>query len=118
MSNVSSVHVKTMTILDLQEQLLLTTSAEKLSDPSTQEKLAQMAKEEEIKKILASTMVDKVNNKVHIEYLYDKKKLPKLGKSFYRATKRISVLHNKIVSKPEVASGMDQYINKQVENKN
>ena len=82
MSNVNYVCVKTVTVLDLQEQLLLTTSAEKISDPSTRDKLAQMAKEEVIKKILANTTVDKVNSKVHVKYLYNKKKLPKLGENF------------------------------------
>ena len=74
----------------MQEQLLLKTSAEKFSDPSTQEKLAQMAKEEGMKKFLGSTTVDMVNNKVHIEYLYDEKKLPELGENFYGATKRVT----------------------------
>ena len=76
-----------------------------------------MAKEEWIKKILASDMVDRFNNKVQVKYLYDKKKLLDLGENFYGATKRVSELHNRIMSKTEVASGMDQYINEQVENK-
>ena len=111
-SNVNSVWVKSVTILDLQEQPLLTTSAEKFSDPSTRKKLAQMAKDKGTKKILANTKVEKVNSKVHVKYLYNEKKLPKLDEHYFGSTKRISVLHNKIVFKPEVASGMDQYITK------
>ena len=59
----------------------------------------------------------KVNNKVSVKYLY-KEKLPKLGENFFGATKRASVLNIKIFPKPDVASGMDQYIHEQVENGN
>ena len=107
-----------MTILDLHEQFLPTTSAEKFSDPFTREILAQIIKDEGTKKIFANTTVDKVNSKVHVKYLYDEKKLPKLGENYFGATKSISVLHNKIVFKPEVASCMEQYLSKQEENYN
>ena len=39
-------------------------------------------------------------------------------KNYYKATKRVTVLHNKIVSKPEVATEMDLYINEKVVKKN
>ena len=65
-SNVKSVSVMSVTILDLQEQPLLTTSAEKFSDPSTPDKLTQMAKNEGTKRILRNTTVDRVNSKVHL----------------------------------------------------
>ena len=107
-SNVNSVCVNSVTILDIQKQLLLTTSAEKFSDPSTREKFAQMAKDEGTKKILVTTMVDKVNSKVHVKYLYNKKKLPKLGENYLKNTKITSVLHKKIVFKPELHRGQPQ----------
>ena len=56
--------------------------------------------------------MDRINNKVSVEYLYDEKK------NLYRAMKRVTVLHKKIISKPEIASEMDQYIREKVENKN
>ena len=68
-SHVNSVCVKAVTMLALQEQILLTTSAEKFSDPSTREILAKMTKDEGTKKILANTTVDEVNNKVHVKFL-------------------------------------------------
>ena len=58
------------------------------------------------------------STKVSVKYLYDKEKLLKLGENFYRATKRASVLHNKIFPKPDIASGMDQYIYEQVDKGN
>ena len=64
-----------MSILDLQEQILLTTSTKKYSDPSNREKVAQVNKEKGIREILANTTVGKINNKVSVEYLYDEKKL-------------------------------------------
>ena len=48
----NSVHVMSMTVLDLQEQILPTTSVEKFSDPTNQDKSAQTAKEGGIKKVL------------------------------------------------------------------
>ena len=64
-----------MSILDLQEQILLTTSTKKYSDPSNREKVAQVNKEKGIREILANTTVGKINNKVSVEYLDDEKKL-------------------------------------------
>ena len=107
-----------MSVLDIQEQFLPTISAEKYLDLSNREKLIQINKDKGIKEILANTTVDTINNKVSVEYVYDEEKLPKLGENFYGTIKRASVLHIKIFPKPDVASGMDQYIHEQVENRN
>ena len=107
-----------VSVVDIQEQLLLAISAEKYLDLSNREKLIQINKDARIKEILANTTVDTVNKKVSVKYLYEEEKLPKLGENFYRATKRASVLHIKIFPKPNVAAGIDQYIHEQVENRN
>ena len=107
-----------LSVLDQQEQILLTISAKNYSDSSNRESLFLINKEKGIKQILRNTTVDKINNKVSVEYLYDKKKLYTQGEYYYGATKRVAVLHNKIVSKPEATTETDLYINEQVENKN
>ena len=40
----------------------------------------------------------------------------KLGENFYGATKRVSALHTKMFTKPEVALELDQFVFEQVEN--
>ena len=59
---INSVCVKSLSLLKLQDQLLLTISADRFSDPTTREKLAQITKKKAIKEILANTPVDKSNN--------------------------------------------------------
>ena len=61
--------------------------------------MIQATKEKGIKKILANTTMDKVNNKVFVKYLYEEEKLAQLCENQYGATKRVSTLHTKIYSK-------------------
>ena len=114
----NAINVMSISMIDFQEQLLMTISAEKYSDPTNREKVIQATKEKGIKEILANTTVDKINNKVSVKYLYKEEKLSQLGENLYGATKRIFTLHNKIYSKQEIAAGMDQYIFCEVENGN
>ena len=58
---INTVCIKFLSIHDLQEHLLLTVSAEKYSDPSTREKLAQITKEKGILDIMNNTFMDKVS---------------------------------------------------------
>ena len=64
-----------------------------------------------------STTVDTINNVVSVQYLYNKN-LPKLGKNYYGATKRILTLHNKICDNPDIEAEIDKYILEQVNNGN
>ena len=116
-SSIKTVFVNSLSILDLQEQLLLTVSAEKFSDPSAKEKLLQLTKEKGIRDIMNSTTVDPVNNVVSVQYLYTSD-LPRLGENYYGATRRILALHNKIFDKPAIATEMDKYKLEQVDNGN
>ena len=104
------MNVMSVSVVDFQEQILMTISAEKYSDPTNREKVIQATKEKGIKEILANTTVDKVNNKVSVKYLYQEEKLAQLDENLFGATKRVSTLHAKIHSKPEIPTGMDQYI--------
>ena len=81
---INTVFIKMFSIQDLQEQLLLTFSAEKFTDPSASDK----AKEKGILDIMKNTTMDKVNNQVSIKYIHNKN-LPKLGENYYGATKKI-----------------------------
>ena len=112
------INVMSVSMVDFQEQLLMTISAEKYSDPTNREKVIQATKEKGIKEILDNTTVDKINNKVSVKYLYKEEKLAQLGENYYGVTKRVTTLHNKIHPKPDIATGMDQYILEQVENRN
>ena len=62
----------------IQEQLLLTVSAENFSDPTSHEKLSFLSKEEGIQEIMENIVVEKDNNKVLVNYLYTEK-LDNLG---------------------------------------
>ena len=104
------INIMSFSVVDFQEQILMTISAEKYSDPTNREKVIQATKEKGIQEILANTPVDKVNNEVSVKYFYEEEKLAHLGENLYSATKRVSTLHAKIHSKPEIATGMDQYI--------
>ena len=112
------INVMSVSMVDFQEQILMTISAEKYSDPTNREKVILATKDKGIKEILANTTVDKINNKVSVKYLYQEEKLAQLGENLYGATKRIFTLHAKIYPKPEVAMGMDQFILGKVENGN
>ena len=100
-----------LSIQDLQEQLLLTFSVEKFTNPTTLDKLNQLTKEKGIQ----DTTVDTINNLVSVKYIYNENLL-KLGENYYGATKRIATLHNKMNDKPEIAAKMDRYIREQVNN--
>ena len=115
-----TVFIKALTIQDIQEQLLLTVSAEDFTDPTTRSKLTQLTKEkgiQAIQAILENTSVDALNPQVSVKYLY-KENLVNLGENFYGATRRINTLHNKISDKPEIAAEIDKYIQEQIDNGN
>ena len=102
-NNINMINNMSVSVVDLQEHLLPTISAEKYLDLSNRENLIQINKDTGSMEILANPTVDTVNNKVSVKYLYDKEKLPNLGENFYRATKRASALHIKIFPKQDVA---------------
>ena len=77
------INIMSMSVVDFQEQLLMTISAEKYSDPSNREKVIQATNEKGINEILANTRVDKINNKVSVKYLYKEEKLALLGENLY-----------------------------------
>ena len=116
-TSTNTVYIKSLTVQDLQDQLLLTASAEDFTDPATPNKLVQLTKEKGIQAIMKNTNVDTLNHQVSVQYIY-KENLVNPGKNFYGATKRIHALHNKISDKPEIASEIDKYIQEQVQNKN
>ena len=115
-NTINVVNIMSVSVVDIQEQLLPTISVEKYLNLSNREKLIQINKYKGIKEILANTTMDTAKNKVSVKYLYNREKLPKIGENFYGATKRASALHTKILPKADVASGMEQYIYEQVEN--
>ena len=102
---------------NIQEQLLLTISAENFSDPTTRDKLNLLTKERGIQDIMKNTQVDKENNKVQVNYLY-KETLENLGENYFGATRRTQTLHSKVYTQPMVAAEMDNYIREQVNNNN
>ena len=89
------VCVKSLSLLKRQDQLLLTISAERFSDPTTREKLAQITKKKANKEILANTFMDNSNKRVSVTCLYEEDKLKKLGENHSGAIRRIQSLHNK-----------------------
>ena len=99
--SINTVFIKMLSIQDLQEQLLLTVSTEKVSDPTTHDKLNQLTKEKGIQDIMKNTPMDTVNNLVSVNYIYNENLL-KLGENYYIATNRIATLHNKMNYKPEI----------------
>ena len=116
-TSTNTIYIKSLTVQDLQDQLLLTTSAEDFTNPATRSELVQLTKEKGIQAIMKNTNVDTLNHKVSIQYIY-KENLVDLGKNFYGATKNIHALHNKISDKPEIVSEIDKYIQEQVDNGN
>ena len=77
----NTVFIKALTIQDIQEQLLLTVSAEDFTDPTTRSKLTQLTKEKGIQAILENTSKDALNHQVSVKYLY-KEKLVNLGENY------------------------------------
>ena len=108
-TSINTVYVKSLTIQDLQDNFLLTTSAESFTEPVARNKLALLTKEKGIQAIMKNTTVDSSNHMVSVQYIY-KENLVDLGENYYGATKRILTLHNKISDKPKIASEIDKYI--------
>ena len=115
--NINTVCIQSVYIHNIQEQLLLTVSAENFSDPSNHEKLNLLSKEKGIQEIMQNMLVNKVDNKVLVHFLYNKK-LMDFGENFFGSTRRAQTFHDKIYPKPEVALEMDKYIKEQVDNTN
>ena len=115
--NINTVCIQYVSIHNIQEQLLLTVSTENFSDPSSHKKLNLLSKEKGIQEIMQNTVVDKVDNKVLVHFLYNKKLLD-LGENFFGSTWRTQKLPNKIYPKPAVAIEMDKYIKEQVDKTN
>ncbi len=113
----NTVIINALTIQDIQDQLLLISSAEEFTNPSNREQLLKITKEKNIQAIMDNTVVDPVKNKVRVNCLY-KSNLPSLGENYFGATKRILALHVRIADKPEIAAEMDKYINQQINNGN
>ena len=76
-----SQNVINVSVVDFQEQIHISISAEKYSDPTNREKVIQATKEKGIKEILANTTVDKINNKVSVKYIYQEEKLAQIYKA-------------------------------------
>ena len=106
-SSVKTVFIKAMSILAMQDHLMLISYAEDFTTPSNRSQLYQKIKEIGVKDIIDNTTVDK--NKTCVKYLY-KPNLPNIGENYYGATKRIHTLHIRISSKPEITTEMDKYI--------
>jgi len=98
---------------NIQEQLLLTVSAENFSDPTSRDKLNLLTKERGIQEIMKNTQVDKINNKVHVNYLY-KETLKNLGDNYFGAIRRTMLLHSTVYKQPAVAAEIDEYMEEQV----
>ena len=116
-SSTKTVFIKSLTVQDIQDNLLLTSSAEDFTDSATRSKLAQLSKEKEIQAIMENTKVDTLNHQVSVQYIY-KENLVDLGENYCGATKRILTLHNKLSDKPEISSEIDKYMQEQIDNKN
>ena len=113
----NTVIINALTIQDIQDQLLLLTSAEEFTTPFNREQLLKITKEKNIQAIMDNTVVDPVKGRVQVNCLY-KPNLPNLGDYYYGATKRIYALHARIADEPEVAAEIDKYINQQINNMN
>jgi len=110
----NTMFVKLLSVQDLQDHLLFTTSAEDFTCPSNREKLLKITKEKRIKDIMANTTVNTSTNKTSVVCLY-KENLPELGENYYGAIKRTTALHNKIYKQPDIAAEMDKYIQGQID---
>ena len=116
-SSVKTVFIKAMSILAMQDHLMLISYAEDFTTPSNRSQLLQMIKEKGVLDILNNTTVDPIKNKSCFEYLY-KPNLLNLEENYYGATKRIPALHIRISNKPEIMAEMDKYIQQQIDNGN
>ena len=77
-TSINTVYVKSLTIQDPPDNLLLTTSAESFTDPVARNKLAQLTKEKGIQAIMKNTTLDSSNHTVSVQYIY-KENLVDLG---------------------------------------
>ena len=116
-SSVKTVFIKAMSILAMQDHLMLISYAEDFTTPSNRSQLLQMIKEKGVLDIMNNTTVDPIKNKSCFEYLY-KPNLLNLEENYYGATKRIPALHIRISNKPEIMAEMDKYIQQQIDNGN
>ena len=116
-TSINTVYVKSLTIQNLQDNFLLTTSTESFTDPIARNKLALLTKEKGIQAIMRNTTVDPSNHLVSVQYIY-KENLVNMGENYYGATKRIMTLHNKIYNKPEISTEIDKYMLEQIDNGN
>ena len=66
---------------------------------------------------MENTSVDSLNHQVSAKYLY-KENLVNLGENYFGATKRTTILHNKIHDKPEISTEIDKYMSEQINNGN
>ena len=109
--------INKLNIQAIQDQLLLTTSAEDYTTPSSRSLLLKLTKEKAIKDIMNNTSVDPVKNKTSVTILY-KPNLSELGENHERVTKRINTMHKKIYSLPEIPTELDKYIQSQADKGN
>ena len=117
LSATNTMFVKFLTVQDLQEHFLFTTSTEDFTNPSNRNKLLKITKEKGVQDIMANTTVDTTTNKTSVVCLY-KENLPELGENYYGAIKRTTALHNRIFKQPKIAAEMDKYIQGQIDNGN
>ena len=116
-NTINTIIINALTVQDVQDQLLLLTSAEDFTIPSNREQLLKITKEKNIQAIMDNTVVDPVKGKVQVNCLY-KPNLLSLGENYFGATKRIRALQVRIDDKPEIVTEMDKYINQQINNGN
>ena len=108
-SSIKTLFINSVNVQALQDNLVLLYSAEEFTTPSNRSLLAQKIKEKGVKDIMDNTSVDPIMNNTFVKYLC-KSNLANLGENYYRATKRIHALHNKISNKPKITTEMDKYI--------
>ena len=116
-STTNTRFVKFLAVQDLQENFLLTTSAEDFTHPSNRDKLLKITKEKGVQDIMDNTSVNTTTNKTSVVCLY-KENLSELGENYFGAIKRTTALHNRIFKQPEIAAEMDKYIQGQIDNGN
>ena len=75
------VIINVLMIQDIQDHLLLLTSAEEFTTPSILEQHLKITKEKNIQAIIDNTVVDPVKGRVQVNCLY-KLNLPNLGENY------------------------------------
>ena len=113
-SSINTIFIKSLAILNIQEQILLTSFAEDFTNPTTRNQPQKLTKEKGIQDIMNNTTMDTFNNWVYVKYLY-KPNLPDLGENYYSTTKRTHTLNVMISSQPAIATKINKYIQQQIE---